>query len=162
MDRIFGQGAWNGAKMGFISGSISGLGAGVQYSLKNKVNLFTGKPNPVMPKPIALPEHIDYQANDGFQGQTKQEYLMPGDVVDRYGEVTAKSEFLAPQGTSIEMRSLSPNTDTSIYNCYMVVKPITVTSGTIAPWFNQQGLGTQFRTPVPIQTLYNRGFIIKF
>ena len=87
---------------------------------------------------------------------------MPGDVVDRYGEVGTDSRFLSTSGSSIEMRSLAPNTDTSIYNQYMVAKPIPVSSGTIAPWFNQPGGAPQFRTTIPINTLIKHGFLIKF
>ncbi|HLP05342.1 MAG TPA: glycohydrolase toxin TNT-related protein, partial [Paludibacter sp.] len=169
----FGQGAWGGAKMGFVTGTIGGIGSGVQFSLDHDVNLFSGKPNPVMPKPtppalpahqeqLALPEHIEYPPNDGFQGEIKQDYLMPGDVVDRIGEVGPDSRFLSTKSSSVEMRSLAPNTNTSVYNQYMVAKPIPVTSGKIAPWFNQPGGGLQFRTTVPINTLINRGFLIKF
>jgi filamentous hemagglutinin len=66
-----------------------------------------------------LPEHIEYPPNDGFQGEIKQEYLMPGDVVDRYGSEQGK--FLSTSSSSIEMRSLPPNTNTNIYNQYQVV-----------------------------------------
>lgn len=110
----------------------------------------------------ALPEHINYPPNDGFQGETKQDYLMPGDVVDRFGEVGLDSRFLSTKSSSIEMRSLAPSTNTNIYNQYIVAKPIPVTSGTIAPGFNQPGGGLQFKTTIPINTLIQHNFLIKF
>ena len=50
----FGQGVWDGAKMGFVSGTIGGFGSAVQYANDKGVNLFTGKPNPVMERPVTL------------------------------------------------------------------------------------------------------------
>jgi len=52
------QGAWSGAKMGFVTGSLSGFGSAVQYSQQNKTNLFTGKPNPVMQSPRNITEPL--------------------------------------------------------------------------------------------------------
>jgi len=54
----FWTGAWDGSKMGFVTGTIGGFGNAVQFSDKNNVNLFSGKPNPVMSEPFipqALP-----------------------------------------------------------------------------------------------------------
>jgi hypothetical protein len=42
---------------------------------------------------------------------------------------------------------------------FEVVKPFEVEAGRVAPAFNQAGLGIQFRTPVPLQTLLNHGII---
>lgn len=39
----FWHGAWNGAKMGMVTGTISGLGVSIQYAAKNQVDLLTGK-----------------------------------------------------------------------------------------------------------------------
>ena len=39
----FWKGAWNGAKMGLVTGAISGLGAATQYSIDHQVNMLTGK-----------------------------------------------------------------------------------------------------------------------
>lgn len=90
----FGQGVWNGAKMGFVTGTIGGLGAGVQYSLDNKVNLFTGKPNPVMerpatPEPLPIPKRgleIDNKVVDKFQehafsNDRHSDLNLPNDVI---------------------------------------------------------------------------------
>jgi len=37
------SGAWNGIKMGALTGTISGIGNAAQYSIDNKVNFVTGK-----------------------------------------------------------------------------------------------------------------------
>ena len=49
---------------------------------------------------------------------------------------------------------------TSVHT-YKILKPLEVKSGTVAPAFGQPGLGTQYRTPVPLETLLKRGFIEK-
>ena len=46
------QGAWGGAKMGLVTGTLGGIGSAAQYSLDHNVNIFTGKPNPVMERPV--------------------------------------------------------------------------------------------------------------
>jgi hypothetical protein len=42
---------------------------------------------------------------------------------------------------------------------FEVVKPFEVEAGTVAPAFDQLGLGTQFGTPVPAETLLRRGVL---
>lgn len=57
--------------MGFVTGSVGGLGAGVKYSLDNNVNLFSGKPNPVMPKPDIKQPNVNYNfETDEYDGKT--------------------------------------------------------------------------------------------
>lgn len=76
--------------------------------------------------------------------------LLPGYRLDRFGFPGGR--FLAPLGTPFASRSLPPqnlNTPADAplanYHVYCVVKPFTVASGPIAPWFAQPGMGTQFQ-----------------
>jgi hypothetical protein len=110
--------------------------------------------------PKALPSHVEYPPNEGFLGEPTTEYLRPGDIVDRYG--TSGGKYLSPTNTPVEMRYLPPNTNTNLYNQYKVVKPFPVQSGISAPAFGQPGMGTQYITPLPINSLIKRGIIIKF
>ncbi|WP_229398922.1 TNT domain-containing protein [Micromonospora okii] len=75
--------------------------------------------------------------------------LLPGYRLDRFG--FPGGAFLAPLGTPFGARSLPPpnlstpaDSPLANYHVYCVVKPFTVDSGPIAPWFAQPGLGTQF------------------
>jgi len=57
----FLAGVWGGAKMGFVSGTIGGFGNAVHFANQNNVNLFSGKPNPVMerayvPQALQIPK----------------------------------------------------------------------------------------------------------
>ena len=97
-----------------------------------------------------------YPPNDGALGKSKRIFLMPGDKVDRFGNDTGK--YLSPKGTPFEMRALPPN-NTGKYNVYEVIKPFEVEASTIAPAFGKIGLGTQYKTSVPIKILVKRGIL---
>ena len=60
-----------------------------------------------------------------------------------------------------ERGSLPPNTNLNILDTYQILKPIPIESSTIAPYWNQPGLGKQYLTPVTIPILLKRGVIIK-
>lgn len=88
-------------------------------------------------------------APDGRPIKAAQQ-LLPGYRLDRFG--FPGGAFLAPLGTPFSSRSLPPsnlntpaNAPLANYHVYCVVKPFTVDSGPIAPWFAQPGMGTQFK-----------------
>ncbi len=82
---------------------------------------------------------------------------MPGTKIDRFGSGFGK--YFSPHGTPVSMRALPPG-NTGAYNAFKVVKPFPVQSSTIAPAFNQMGLGTQYLLPVNMNTLLKRGIIV--
>jgi RHS repeat-associated protein len=125
----FFDGAWSGAKMGLVTGAISGLGSAVQYSTKNNVDLLTGKP--IWPK------------NNGALGYEKITTLPVGTKIDRYG--SEKGSYFAPEGTPFENRSLPAEYKNLPLNTYEVTRPLPIWESTTAPRFNQPGLGTQYR-----------------
>jgi hypothetical protein len=88
--------------------------------------------------------------------------LQPGEIVDRYGGTRDGSQFVSPEGISIEQRSLSPKTNLDLYDKYQVVKPFPVQSGIVAPWFGQPGGGIQYVIKPSINTLINQGYLIKY
>ncbi|WP_373810616.1 glycohydrolase toxin TNT-related protein, partial [Porphyromonas macacae] len=97
-----------------------------------------------------------YPPNDGALGEIRRVFLMPGDRVDRFGKDYGR--YLAPEGTPMPMRALPPN-NTRVYHIYEVIKPFEVEASTIAPAFGQIGLGTQYKTPLPIRNLVKRGIL---
>ncbi len=99
-----------------------------------------------------------YPPNNGFAGATTREFLMPGQTIDRFGGSGA-SRFFSPTGTSEAARALPPGTADQPLRTFEVVKPFEVDAGTAAPWFDQPGGGSQFRTPVPLETLLKRGIL---
>jgi len=100
-----------------------------------------------------------YPANSGFLGTSQRTFLMPGQLISRYGSTTGR--YFSPLGTPLSMRALPPGFK-SIFNTYKVVKPFEVEFGTISPWFGQPGLGTQFLSPVSTSTLLRRGIIMLY
>jgi len=99
-----------------------------------------------------------YPGDNGVARATERTFLMPGQTIDRYGG-SGYSRFFSPQGTPDWARSLPPGTAGQPLRTFEVVKPFEVESGTVAPWFNQPGGGLQYRTPVNLDTLLNRGII---
>ena len=80
-------------------------------------------------------------------------------MLDRYGDDTG--QFVAPQGTPFDQRSLPPNYVNKSLSLYEVTQPLPVLQGTAAPsfWFNSGGGGTQYM--LPIQYYLNNGYLIR-
>lgn len=96
--------------------------------------------------------------NDGFIGQPKEEILLPGTKIDRYGG-SACSEFFSPPGTPKAARALPPAVENQPLRTFEIVKPLKVESGTVAPAFGEPGLGTQYITPVTLEEMLKRSII---
>ena len=97
-----------------------------------------------------------YPRNGGAFGKWESTFLMPGTEIDRFGSGFGK--YFSPRGTPMDMRAL-PTGNTGDYNIFKVLKPFEVQSSTIAPAFNKLGLGTQYLSPVNVNTLLKRGII---
>jgi len=93
-----------------------------------------------------------FPPNQGFLGTPERRFLFPGERIDRFGGTEA-SRFFSPAGTPIPARSLPPGVAQQPLRRFEVVKPFEVDAGTVAPAFGQSGFGTQFRTPVQLETL---------
>lgn len=105
-----------------------------------------------------LPARSPWPGNSGFiEGTVERKFLMPGEVVDRYG--FGGGRFVSPAGTSVEARALRPGTENLPFNTYRVVKPFEVNAGGVQPWFGQRGLGTQYELPVSVNVLLKRRII---
>jgi hypothetical protein len=101
-----------------------------------------------------------YPSNNGFLGETTQMALKQGQRIDRFGG-SEVSRFFSPEGTPNFMRALPPGTSSQPLRTFEVVKPFSVESGTVAPAFNQTGLGTQFRSSMQLGELIEEGFLIE-
>jgi len=99
-----------------------------------------------------------YPPNQGFLGETSREFLYAGQRIDRYGG-SSSSRFFSPAGAPVGARSLPPGTVSQRLRSFEVVKPFEVESGTVAPYFGEIGYGPQYRTPVTLDTLRNRGIL---
>ena len=83
-----------------------------------------------------------YPPNQGFVGEPAPASLVPRSIVDRSGGTGGS--YLSPQGTPAWARSLPFGAETKTLNSFEVLKPIDVTAGPAAPWFNQPGGGIQY------------------
>jgi RHS repeat-associated protein len=99
-----------------------------------------------------------YPKNAGFAGATRQIFLMPGQIIDRYGG-SGYSRFFSPTGTPDWARALPPGTASQPLRSFEVVKPFEVQSGKVGTWFYQPGGGTAYQSPVKLETLLKRGII---
>jgi hypothetical protein len=104
-------------------------------------------------------EPIVWPPNRGFAGDPVAKPLPVGTRIDRYGY--EGGTFVSPEGTPVEARSLAPGTTSKPYNVYEVDKPITVDSGTAAPWFGQPGGGTQYELPMSVGDAVDQGYLKK-
>jgi filamentous hemagglutinin len=103
--------------------------------------------------------------NGKVPGTERTAELTVGQRLDRYGGTTDKSSFLAPSSTPIEQRALSPATDLSVHDQYVVVKPFAVEESRAMPWFDKPGMGIQYETTqgigLTISKLLEKGYIKK-
>lgn len=99
-----------------------------------------------------------YPPSNGSLGETTRRFLYAGERIDRYGG-SGFSRFFSPAGTPAGARALPPGTAGQPLRTFEVVKPFEVEAGTVAPAFGELGLGTQFRTPVQLETLLKRGIL---
>ena len=96
-----------------------------------------------------------YPSGDGaIKGTERSIYLMAGDKIDRYGNLSGK--YFSPNGTPLEMRALPYNADLTQYRQFEVMKPFEVEAFTVAPAFGKIGLGTQYRSAVSASVLLKR------
>jgi hypothetical protein len=108
------------------------------------------------PKTTAVQKY--WPENNGFLRQPEAVTLKPGQRIDRFGG-SDYSRFFSPEGTPAAARALPAESASQPLRTFEVVKPFEVEAGTVAPAFGQPGLGTQFRTPVQLKTLLERGII---
>jgi len=98
-----------------------------------------------------------WPAKNGALGKITNEKLSPGSIIDRYGH--EGGSFVSPAGTPFEMRALPLTTNKGALNTYKVLKPIDVETATIAPAFNQIGLGTQHKLSNSVGNLIKSGHL---
>ena len=105
---------------------------------------------------------IVFPPNNGAINVVKKT-LDPGDfyenlVIDRYGPPTGK--FTASANTPFPQRALPSSYESQTPQKYKVLKPIpNVEEGQIIPWFNQPGLGIQYKLEKPVQYYIDEGFL---
>lgn len=101
----------------------------------------------------------EYAPNGGFEGEVANTTLKEGETVQRYGD--GDGSYVAPQGTSYSELSL-PYEESSVEGpkTYVVKKDIEDAQvGKVAPAFDQEGGGTQYKLPDSVDNLVDDGYL---
>jgi filamentous hemagglutinin family protein len=98
-----------------------------------------------------------YPGADGFKGKSQPKTLEVGTVIDRFGGDTGT--FFAPVGTPLKQRAMAPGAENDQLTKYKILRPLSVDSGAIAPWFDQPGGGTQYKASLTAKQLIDQGYI---
>jgi RHS repeat-associated protein len=98
-----------------------------------------------------------YPPDRGFFDEPTGQVLETGTRIDRYGR--EGGTFVSIEGTPEPMRALPPGATDRPYNVYEVVNPFEVRAGTVAPWFGELGLGTQYELPDSVANLIENGYL---
>ncbi len=99
-----------------------------------------------------------YPPNAGFSSEATELLLREGDIIARRGG--SGGRYFAPQGLPVGQLSLPPVSQNLTENLFIVQKPFTVYSGTVAPWFNQIGGGIQYYSPIMNQAYLEKNLFI--
>jgi hypothetical protein len=79
-------------------------------------------------------------------------------IIDRYGATTGK--FTAPANTPFGQRALPASYASQTPQKYKVLKPIpNVEEGQVIPWFNQPGMGIQYKLEKSVQYYLDEGYL---
>lgn len=105
---------------------------------------------------------LNYPPNGGAVPGTEEIIdFQPGRIAGRFGTYGPTSDYVCAPGSAVESLSLPPYTDTSIYQEFTVLKPISgVTQSTVAPWGGPIGGGIQYQLPMPIFWYIEYGYIV--
>lgn len=103
--------------------------------------------------------NIKWPSNFGFKSTPTRATLGKGTKFSRYGEGTGS--FASPEGTPYTKRALPPGSETKPLNTYEVLKPFEVSEGEVAPWFGEEGGGTQYKFDTSVDNLIKEGYIRK-
>ena len=95
---------------------------------------------------------------DGFlEGNYEVKTLETGTIIDRFGG--KGGNYFSPVDVDFDSRALPLFMKKAIKSKFEVVVPFEVKSGTIAPWFDQPGMGIQFLSKYSAEQLLDLGWI---
>ena len=114
-------------------------------AVMNNPNFFdqlTGRP--VWPGTVNPNTGLRNVHTDGFlNGRFNSVDIPQNTVIDRFGN--NHGTFFAQDGLSIDQRAMSPLSDFTTHNRYVVTTPLPAREGVAASWFDMSGGGVQFQ-----------------
>jgi hypothetical protein len=101
-----------------------------------------------------------YPYYPSIAGTIENTFLMPGQVIDRYGPLGGR--WFSTPGTSYGARSIPPGL--SPYTRFRVLKPFEVQKSLASPglFSGQSGFGIQYQSPISADVLIKRKIIAPF
>ncbi len=110
------------------------------------------------PRTMALVPKYPYYPS--IAGTIENTFLMPGQVIDRYGPLGGR--WFSTPGTSYGARSIPPGL--SPYTRFRVLKPFEVQKSLASPglFSGQSGFGIQYQSPISADVLIKRKIIAPF
>ena len=139
----------------FVSAGISAIKTGVR-SVRN-AKLAGSSQTGAQPQST-----VNYPPNNGAVAGTEETITLSPGKYSRYGNITAKSNYITNLGANSSQLSLPP-WNNGIYTEINVLKPIpNVVKSTVVPWAAWGGVGggTQYMLPISIIQLKNLGYLI--
>ncbi|HEY1723721.1 MAG TPA: TNT domain-containing protein [Magnetospirillaceae bacterium] len=105
--------------------------------------------------------NYDWPPDSGFAAPPTHETLPPDTLLDRFG--SPRGRFLSPEGASYDSRALPYACTLEIkqYHVYETVKPLSVSAGKAAPWFDEPGGAIQYMTDESVQQLLDEHALIE-
>lgn len=101
-----------------------------------------------------------YPPNNGAVGVEEKTTLLKGTVVSRYG--SNRGRYTSPDKTTLSKRSLDRETrNDNEFHRFKIVRDIECIKGVVAPWFNQEGKGIQYKFSKPIEQLIKEGVLVE-
>ena len=158
----FVDGAADGALIGGAFSVVAGIG-GAALAAGTTATAVEAWKFGVAQSWYAADGSIYYPQHDGaIPGTEVNMTLKAGDMIGRYGNIGPKSDFVTQTGVDAARLALPPNTNPDIYQEFEVIKDIPGTiQAKIAPWGGSLGGGLQYKLPLPIKELLEKGYIIK-
>lgn len=100
---------------------------------------------------------IMWPPNDGCAAAPVSQTLPTGTLIDRFG--SEGGTFFSPRGESYAARAVPYVCSKMAYTVYRVDRPLPVQACRAAPWFDEPGGATQYKTDAPAYKLREAGTI---
>lgn len=111
------------------------------------------------PAPEVPSEEYNWPPNRGALGDSSSVSLAPGTLIDRYGY--DGGTFVSPAGIPYSSRALPEVSKSAPYTVFRVMKAIDAQKATVAPWFGEAGMGTQYELSDRVGNLVRDGYLEK-
>jgi hypothetical protein len=144
--------------LGFLAVGLAGCAPAPQSAQAPGAPALPANLRPdLYPKWIDAQGQVKWPPNDGCAATPASEVLPTGALIDRFG--SEGGSFFSPKGESYPSRAVPYVCGKMVYTVYKVDKPVHVMACKAAPWFDEPGGATQYKTDDPAYKLRAAGAI---